>query len=291
VPLPAVAGFPAAFSPVDLGDRILHRRPVVLRGRVMRRLPDGRLEPTTATVQITRIERRPPTPPAAPPAPLPPRLAALRPPLQRERPALIGEVRTVTMQPAAADRRLTADIPVAADRLVLSDLTGLPGPGPQVLLVDAADPDRREHIAVAGLTGPGPAGQPARVVLAHPTVFAHRAGAAVRVLAPQPAPGGPWPLREAALPGDTTVLLTAVQALSAGLVRVTGGPGVPDEYRELERYRQTVTAAADGYFRLPPLSRVAAVRLRASRTQAAFTDLDLAPDYAAGEHRVDLITP
>ena len=92
------------------------------------------------------------------------------------------------------------------------------------------------------------------------------------------------------MPGDTTVLLTAVQALSAGLVRVTGG-AVPDEYRELERYRQTVTTAADGYFRLPPLSRVVAVRLRASRTQAAFAEHDLAPDYAAGEHRIDFITP
>lgn len=290
VRLPVMAGFPAAFSPVDLGDRVLHRRPVVLRGRVMRRMPDGRLEPTTATVQITRIERRPSAPPAAPPVPLPPRLAALRPPLQLPRRATTGRLRAVSMQPVAPDRRLTADAPPVARWLVLSDLAGLPGPGSRVLLVGADDPDRREYIAVASLLGPGPVGQSARVVLAHPTVFAHHIGAAVRVLAPQPAPGGPWPLREDALPGDTTVLLTAVQALSAGLVRVTGG-AVPDEYRELERYRQTVTTAADGYFRLPPLSRVVAVRLRASRTQAAFAEHDLAPDYAAGEHRIDFITP
>jgi len=71
-------------------------------------------------------------------------------------------------------------------------------------------------------------------------------------------------------------------------VRISGG-AVPDEYHSLSRF--SVTSDADGYYRLPPLSRVALVKLSARKKigpQTFAAELEFRPDYALRENRLDL---
>ena len=66
-------------------------------------------------------------------------------------------------------------------------------------------------------------------------------------------------------------------------------PAGADEYHRVMKF--TVISDADGYFRLPPLSRVAQPKIRAEKTvgvELLRTDVILRPDYEQRENRLDL---
>ena len=87
-----------------------------------------------------------------------------------------------------------------------------------------------------------------------------------------------------AIAGDTTIFVNSLAGLiTANQVEVSGGAPV-NEYHNLQRYH--ATSNADGYYRLPLLSRVAQVRLEASDGVHTVT-LDYRPDYTNRENRLD----
>jgi len=103
----------------------------------------------------------------------------------------------------------------------------------------------------------------------------------------QPA-GATKALTRDAIAGDVTVSLTDLAGLGATETIEISGGAQPVEVHRLRLY--TATSAADGYFRWPPLSRVAQFEIEADPGggQALWRRL-IAPDYTAREHVVDLI--
>jgi hypothetical protein len=90
--------------------------------------------------------------------------------------------------------------------------------------------------------------------------------------------------------GDITVFPSALTGLAAATtVEVLGG-GPPTEYGLVARY-DVLSSAPDGYFRLPPLGRSAQVRIVTNPPLSAPGFLDVSPDYARTEFRIDLVVP
>jgi hypothetical protein len=110
----------------------------------------------------------------------------------------------------------------------------------------------------------------------------------VKQVVPQPL-GASRQLTVDAMVGDTCVFLDALTGLAAAQeVQITGPPG-PDEYHKLRNF--SVTSDADGYYRLPPLSRVAQLEMHAAKTlgvQTFTTTITFRPDYRQRENRLDL---
>ncbi len=155
-----------------------------------------------------------------------------------------------------------------------------------LLQIDEGDPDLIEWQEVAAVTGGSTAEQPARVHLTLPLAFAHRPGAPARRMTRQP-PGAAKALARDAIAGDVTVSLADLAGLGAAeTVEIEGG-GHPLEIHRLRLY--TATSAADGYFRWPPLNRVAQLEIEADRGSQPLLRRLIAPDYTAREHVVDLI--
>ena len=79
-------------------------------------------------------------------------------------------------------------------------------------------------------------------------------------------------LTDDALAGDPTVFVSATAAFTgAPFVRISGGTA-DDEYVTVLPYQ--VVTGADGYGRLPPITRVAAIELGGERTRT-----DLGPGH------------
>ena len=151
------------------------------------------------------------------------------------------------------------------------------------LIVDDNDPGRRERILIDQVDTASADDQPAWITLAHRLAYTHVDGALCHPGSLQ-APGGANALTRAAIPGDETVFLDGLTGLSSGIV-VESDDGVsPPEYHEMQLY-QTVSDA-DGYFRLPPVARVAMVLLHAERLGfVSPDDVSVAPDYRVAENR------
>lgn len=281
---PVVPVVPDDFAPANAGDLALHREPVVLTGRTVRVTAAGTTILAGAAVRITGFWRTPPPANVSVPA-IPPNLVSVHPALYADRAPVIGQLRRRNLAPVAGDdKSLLDDVPAGATVLRLSDRQNLTVGG--ILLIDPDIPDRAEHLAVTAIAGASAATLPARVTVDYPLAFPHPAGARVRRVTPQPL-GATKQLTREALRGDTTVFLNSVTGLAAGQqARVTGGPS-PDEHHELRLY--TATSDADGYYRLPPLSRVAQVEIRAEHGALTPVTERLRPDYTQRENRLDLI--
>ncbi len=259
VPVPQQPGFPGQFADVDLGQVSLRRPPVEISVRTMQLDPQDRpVGLPGATVEITGIWRRVD---ALAGAPVAPNLVALRPALSAPRPQPGTTLERVTMTPVAEPvRRLLRPAEPGTRSLEVSRTGALAAGG--VVGIDLADPDRVEHIAVDDVVGPADPGSPATVVLAFPVQNRHLEGGTVREVTPAGLGPPTADLTDEGLPGDATAFVTSAAPFAGGpVVRVTGG-AEPDEYVRAGTYR--VVTGADGYGRLPPLTRVAAVEVDAS---------------------------
>jgi hypothetical protein len=89
---------------------------------------------------------------------------------------------------------------------------------------------------------------------------------------------------------DSCVFLDAVSGLATGQeVEISGGPA-PAEYHSVRNF--SVASDADGYYRLPPLSRVAQLVIRAEKTVGAQTfqaTRIFRPDYQQRDNRLDFM--
>jgi len=276
--------FPDSFTPQILPDVLLHRAPTVITGRTVQLSNNSPM--VGATVSILSIRRRPRTPTAAV-APDPPNLVALQSPLYSQRPQTTTQIQQRDLVPAGTpDKFGVNDLLPGANEILLSDRAGL-NPG-DVLLIDAGQPDLAEFVTIQTLPVTNPPDQPALVTLDYPLNNAHRRNAVVRLETPQPA-GLQQQFTVDASAGDTCVFLDGVAALAtAQQVQITG-PGTADEFHQLLRF--STVSDTEGYYRLPPLSRVAEVEVQARKAVGlqTFTATEtFSPDYRLSENRLDL---
>lgn len=284
-----IAGFPEQFAALELGIAGLHRRAVALRGRTLQRA--GLLPDVVSGASIELLGYWPVFPPAdvAPPAVmLAPNLAHLEPGCyapradavtnlrQRSVVAMPGEDKTLLLPAASGARRLRLD-----NRSALA--TGA------LLVIDANDPGRRERITVAQVDTASSPDQPAWITLDHALARTHHDGVTCQVGTLQP-PAAANLLTRAAIPGDETVCLDGLAGLSSGAVVEIDDGAAPPEYHEAHPYQ--ATSDADGFFRLPPIARVAMILLHAQRAGLVSPDdLRLAPDYRVAENRITVMFP
>jgi len=284
--IPQDLNFPGTFTPEDL-DLALHREPVFIAGRTARLINNASSPLPNAEIAVTGIWRTPPPANVSVP-PDPPNIVSLVPPLYADRAALTQSVapRDLTMV-MGADKALLDDIAASTNPIRLSDRSGLTTGN--ILLIDAEDPDLAEFIAIDNLTTTMPADQPTTITLQYSVIFPHRRGAIVRQVNPQPS-GTSQGVTVDAWAGDACVFLDDLGGLSgASEIEITGGPG-PDEYHKATTF--SVTSDADGFYRLPPLSRVAQLEVHAQKVIGAQTfraTTVFRPDYQQRDNRLDFI--
>jgi hypothetical protein len=132
------------------------------------------------------------------------------------------------------------------------------------------------------------------VTLNYPLANEHSPGALVRKAILQ-APGPTNAMARDALDGDTCLFLSSMNNLTSlstlptlNVVEISGS-ALP-EYHTLSIF--SVTSDTAGFFRLPPLSRVAQVTIRAQRSgggSASTLTITYGPDYGTYENHVDFI--
>jgi hypothetical protein len=278
--------FPLTFTPYET-DVALHRQPVFIAGRTARLINNASTPLADAQISVTGIWRTPP-PANVVVAPDPPNIVALQPPLYIDRAAGTQSLAPRDLAPVIAnDKDLVDDVAASRRALLLSNRLGLAAG--DILLIDAAQPDLAEFIAIKTLPTTAPADQPTAVTLDHPVIFLHRRGAVVRQITPQ-APGASRNITVDALSGDSCLFLSHLTGLSgAAEVAITGAPG-PDEYHKVMQF--TVTSNADGYYRFPPLSRVAQLEIHAEKVVGVQTfqaTTTFQPDYQQRDNRLDFM--
>jgi hypothetical protein len=283
--IPQDLGFPTHFAARQI-DLALHRLPLTISGRTVR-ITGSTSTPLPGTeVRLTGIWR------IAPPAdvivpPDPPNLIHLQSPLYLDRSAL-----TQFLQPrdlptvAGSGKTLLNDVSPGTDALQLSDRQGL-AIG-DVLQIDVNQPDLAEFVEVKTVPVTSAPDQPTLITLNHELMQSHRRDAVVKQILPQ-SPGIPRTFTVDATTGDTCVFLDNLTGLATGHdVQITGVPG-KDEYHRLTTF--SVLSDADGYYRLPPLSRVAQIEIHAEKTvgiQTFEVTTTFRPDYRQRENRLDL---
>lgn len=286
VKYPADPTFPASFTPRPLVNVLLHREPVVITGRLVRLNGSKTVPLAGATVTFTGIWRTPPPATVVVPAD-PPNLVSLVPPLYAERTTGTGHLRRRNLPEVVGDDKFLLEAVLAGSKEIrLTNRLNLTVG--DILLIDAEQPDIAEFIAISTITGASTPDQPASITLRYPLAHTHPRSAVVREVNPQPI-GGTKDFAVDAIIGDTTVFLKDIAGLApATEVEVFGGS--LDEYHSLKRF--SVTSDADGYYRLPPLSRVAQLEIHAEIVigpQTFKNTTTFRPDYQQRENRLDLV--
>jgi hypothetical protein len=286
-----VVGFPNNFTPAKArpgdtdGNIALHRDAIVLRGRTVKLVP-GQLDPVPVPlVPISIIGTWWVFPPANvdPDTVIEPaNLASLHPGLYTDRITATDSVTRRDLAPVVGqDKTLVAPAVRGETTARISDRIGVIGPG-TVLAFEPSRPDRVEYVHVTLVNGASTDDQPATVTLAYRLQLDHEEGTAVQVVTPQ-APAAANALVRDGIRSDRVAFTAALAGVTAGVVEI-GGSTVHPEYQTASLY--STTSDSNGFFRLPPLSRVASVKL-----QTPALKLVTSPDYGRYENLVDLVNP
>ncbi len=228
VPIGPIAGFPDAFVPGDMGTVLLHRNPVVIRGRTVMTSGDVTVALPGIPVKITGVSDTFPPSDVVPPPPDPPNLISLQSTLYAARLASTGSARRRDVVPVSGEDKLLLDWAASnSNVLALSDRVNIASG--DLLMIDALDPDLAEYITINAISGASTADQPARIRLTYPLVYEHAPTIAVRKVTLQPA--GPDNLfARNAISGDTCIFLGSMNNLDAlsavntqNVVEITGG--------------------------------------------------------------------
>jgi hypothetical protein len=281
-----IAGFPDAFQSIDLGDVPMHRLPTVVRGRVVQ---SGTMPRTPLTGVTARLDGVWHTFPAADVDPLTvieaSNIASATPGLYARRTAGTDILRQRTMVLAAGEeKQLTRSQGRGSADIHLSDRVNL-NIG-DVLAINPAHPNLVEYIPVIAIDTASASNRPATVTLAFGLANDQKETTTVVRATPQ-APGGDNALARDGTIGDQTIFLTGLIGLSgASVIEITGSG--PDEYQSAALYE--TTSDADGYFRMPPISRVAVMRIHAERADLPQpVDFNYSPEYDLSENRADIV--
>jgi hypothetical protein len=245
-----IVGYPNSFAPLDFHDVMLHRIGIAIEGRVVRRTSLTPPPLPGATVAIDAMwSNLPPanwTPPALAEAP---RVISLTPGMYAPRVATT-QVRERTLTPTGTAKTLTASVDPGSNRVRLSDRDGLALGN--VLLIDG------EAIPIAAIEPTLAPDLPTWITLAQPCARLHRHNVVCTAVSVG-VPTANAATARAGMPGDCVAFLSSAPAFTNNAwIEIDDGVN-PREFQRVGLY-QTV-ADANGYFRLPPISRVALVRL------------------------------
>jgi hypothetical protein len=182
------------------------------------------------------------------------------------------------------DKQLLQDATAGLNLLRLSDRKQISSG--DILAIDAQDPERTEYISINTVTGASTDDQPALITLDAPLRSVHRQGSVVHKVQFTNA-GVPTLLTSDAIAGDVCLFLNSVGNLSSAPFLSLQSGGVPTEYHATGYFN--AVSDAQGFFRLPPLSRVAQCGLRSH--DGAHTDLSVTytPDYSQEVSRIDFV--
>jgi hypothetical protein len=282
--IPKDLTFPPHFAAQQVNLE-MHREPVTILGRTVRLNTSGASVPLAgAQISVTGIWR---TAPATIVSPDPPNIAYLRPPLYSDRDATTQTLRPRDFPFAVGPAKsLLTNVSAGASAILLSDRQGLSNG--DVLAIDVDRVDLTEFVEIATVPTTSSADQPTLITLNHGLMQPHRRDSVVKQTLPQP-PGAFRPFTVAGVAGDSLIFLGNVTGLTNGHeVQITGVAG-KDEYHRVMTF--SVLSDPEGYYRLPPLSRVAQVEVHAEKTvgiQTFQTTTVFRPDYHQRENRLDL---
>lgn len=282
-----VPGFPDAFTPSDLGTVWLHREAIVMRGRAVQRTGINPTPLAGVAVSLAGVWRTFPPHDVDPGTVIePPNLVALHPGLYAVRTsAADGIHRRDLVLAAGEDKHLVRPAVRGDGTLRVSDRKNLVAG--TLLAVDGARPDRVEYVSVVKVAGASTDDQPATATLAFPLALDHAEGTVCVRATPQP-PGANNPLIRDGIPGDRVAFAVALGGIADGIVVEISGGAAP-EYQTARRY--AAVTGTDGFYRLPPISRVASVKLHAQRAGLTTQEPVWSPDYRSYENLVDVIFP
>lgn len=290
---PVVPVVPDDFAPTNLGALPVHREPVTISGRTLV-VTGGTVNPIGGvTVAVSGIWRQTPRANTSVPAKAP-NIVSLQTPLYFDRtPAASLRRREVTQ--SGGDMILRDDAPQGSDILHLETPVNLGSP--DLIAIDALEPDRHEHIQILNVTVGATPAHPVTVALAMPLARSHPRGAIVRKLT-LGASGATNRFDQDltvvdpnASAGDVCMLLDSMNDLDQPapqtyLAEITGGAIA--EYHSFKTL--SVTSDAAGFFRLPPLSRVAQLEIAADRgSNHPVLTRPVNPDYGSPENRIELV--
>ena len=286
VTLGPVAGFPNQFAPAVAGTAgvvWLHRTPIVLRGRLVQ-LIAGQLHPVPmplVPISITGVWWTFPPADVDPNTVIePPNLVSLHPGLYADRTLGADSLRRRSLAHVAGqDKTMVLPAVRGQDSVRISDRVGVvPG---TILAFEPSRPDRVEYVVVTNVDGASTDDQPATAKLAHRLQLDHEEGTAVHVMTPG-APAAANLFERDGVRSDRVAFLAGMAGVTAGVVEISGGAAA--EYQTVSLYSSV--SDADGFYRLPPLSRVASVQL-----QTPALTLVTSPNYGRYENHVDLVHP
>lgn len=281
ITVPIDPTFPQTFTPPPLNDQPLHRVATQYRGRVVQKTGGVSIPKSGASVVVTGVWRTPPPATVSVP-PNPPKLVSLKPPLYFDRAAGVAQLQTINLTPVVGQDKSTLDaVAAGTSSLRLSDAIGLNNG--DIVLLDPSDPDRAEYLPIATIAGGSSPDQPANVTLAYAPARVHARGAVVRKVTPGAA--GPAKLfAQDGWAGDACVFLADVAGLAPSqVVQISGGAIAAEYHAGLTLVAQTDTK---GYFRLPPISRLAQVQVTAA--DLTLTQMrTVQPDYSLTENVLD----
>jgi len=289
VNVPAVAGFPANFAPVDLGTIELHREPVSIVGRVVTPTALGSTPIAGATVSITGLWRTPP-PASNPPPPAPPNIISIRSGAAYDRAAAGRFVHRLDLNPALGQQATLVDeAAIDSTTIRVANTVAIGATPPPLIAIDLADPELTEYARVVSIDPVGTANEAATVHLDAPFGRIHRRGAIV------------VPMIDAGIAYANNALDSDVSALDrclflggmtdlagANFIEITGGPP-PAEVHAVQLF--DTVADADGFYRLPPLSRVCQVEVTAADGGNVGPPVRFRLDYTREENRLDIAIP
>lgn len=279
-----VPGFPSAFFALERGELAMHRTAIEIRGRVGRM---GGLSPTPlagAAVRLAGVWSVFPPYNVVPDTVIePPNLVSLHPGLYADRLAATDGLRSRGMVLAAGEEKTLVRPAVPGDRDVrISDCVNL-NPG-DLLAFETTVADRVEYVSVFAVHPGAATDEPATVSLTHPLAVPHEEGKVCVRATPQPA-GTNNPLIRDGVPAEQVAFLTALSGLLDGATVEIRGGAAP-EYQTVRLYQ--TTSDADGFYRLPPISRVASVKLHADFGALLSPEPVASPDYRRFQNLVDV---
>jgi hypothetical protein len=280
--IPQAPLFPQQLPPLlELGQVPLHREQVLIAGRVMEDSPAS--NPVAgATVRVTGIWAALPPPNTDPPAD-PPSFVALRASSYSARDSATATARPVTLAPVAGqDKGLRFGAPARAAVLSLDNRLGLNPGGGEILWIDPGTA-AEEFIQTTAVRGASTADQPAAAQLAYSLRNSHRRGAPVTVVTSQN-PGPIKSLTRSCIPGDAVLFVSDLTGWDAATA-VEIDDGTSTEYHAISHFTATTDQA--GFYRLPPISRVARVELAAQGFPGTQT-VERSIDYTEPINHVDL---
>lgn len=278
----SIATFPDDFDTTPLPPIALHRSPIAITGRVAVSSGVTTQPSVGATIKVTGIWRTLPAANVVVP-PIAPDFVSLMPAIYIARAKAVTQIRQQPLtQVIGADKHLLFDVQPGDAIVKLSDCVGLAIN--DVIAIDAVDPYRTEFMTIKAIFPASTPIQPAQVQLTIPVQAAHRFNATVRKVTVG-AVGASTPLTDNAIAGDVCAFVGSVATLQpAATVAIDDGMN-PIEYHSVSYF--TATTVAGGFYRLPPLSRVAQLNLQANNGTLSPV-LTFVPDYVGEENKLDI---